>query len=60
MRLELGFQPTQICFPELEENAAYMVGVTVTVLGYQPLIGQSILRCFRLTPDHGEQVILEP
>jgi predicted aspartyl protease len=49
-----------IQFPELEENAAQMVGVTVTVLGDQPLIGQSILRRFKLTLDHGKQVILEP
>jgi hypothetical protein len=36
------------------------VGVTVTVLGDQALIGQSILRRFTLTLDHGKQVILEP
>jgi hypothetical protein len=37
-----------------------MVGVTVTVLGDVALIGQSIMRRFRLTLDHGKQVILEP
>ena len=42
-----------IRFPEL-------AGVTVIVLGDQPLIGQSVLRRFTLTLDHGKQVILEP
>jgi hypothetical protein len=37
-----------------------MFGVTVTVLGDQPLIGQSVFRRFKLTLDHGKQVILEP
>jgi hypothetical protein len=36
------------------------VGVTITVLGDQALIGQSIPRRFTLTLDHGKQVILEP
>ncbi len=49
-----------IRFPELDEDVAEMVGVTVTVLGDQALIGQSILRRFRLTLDHGKQVTLEP
>jgi predicted aspartyl protease len=49
-----------IRFPEIEEGVAEMVGVTVTVLGDAALIGQSILRRFRLTLDHGKQVILEP
>jgi clan AA aspartic protease len=48
-----------IRFPQLDEDVAEMVGVTVTVLGDQPLIGQSILRRFTLTLDHGKQVILE-
>jgi predicted aspartyl protease len=50
----------RIRFPELDEADAEMVGVTVTVLGDQPLIGQSILRRFTLTLDHGKQVTLEP
>jgi predicted aspartyl protease len=49
-----------IRFPELDEDVAEMAGVTVTVLGDQALIGQSILRRFTLTLDHGKQVILEP
>jgi predicted aspartyl protease len=49
-----------IRFPELDEDVAEMVGVTVTVLGDQALIGQSVLRRFTLTLDHGKQVILEP
>jgi predicted aspartyl protease len=49
-----------IRFPELEEDAAEMVGVTVTVLGDQALIGQSVLKHFTLTLDHGKQVTLEP
>jgi predicted aspartyl protease len=49
-----------IRFPELDEDVAEMVGVTVTVLGDQALIGQSVLRRFTLTLDHGRQVILEP
>jgi predicted aspartyl protease len=49
-----------IRFPQLDEDVAEMVGVTVTVLGDQALIGQSILRRFTLTLDHGKQVILEP
>ena len=49
-----------IRFPEFDEDVAEMVGVTITVLGDQALIGQSILRRFRLTLDHGKQVILEP
>jgi predicted aspartyl protease len=49
-----------IRFPQLDEDVAEMVGVTVTVLGGQALIGQSILRRFTLTLDHGKQVILEP
>jgi clan AA aspartic protease len=49
-----------IRFPQFGEDVAEMVGVTVTVLGDQALIGQSILRRFTLTLDHGKQVILEP
>jgi hypothetical protein len=49
-----------IGFPVLDENVAEMVGVTVTVLGDQALIGQSVLKHFTLTLDHGRQVILEP
>jgi clan AA aspartic protease len=49
-----------IRFPELNEDVAEVVGVLVTVLGDQALIGQSILRRFTLTLDHGKQVILEP
>jgi predicted aspartyl protease len=49
-----------IRFPELNADVAEMVGVTVTVLGDQALIGQSVLRHFTLTLDHGKQVILEP
>jgi len=50
----------RIRFPELNEDVAEMVGITVTVLGDQALIGQSILRHYTLTLDHGKQVILEP
>ena len=49
-----------IRFPQLDEDIAEMVGVTVTVLGDAALIGQSVLRHFTLTLDHGKQVILEP
>jgi clan AA aspartic protease len=49
-----------IRFPELDADVAEMVGVTVTVLGDAALIGQSVLRRFTLTLDHGRQVILEP
>jgi hypothetical protein len=49
-----------IRFPELDEDIAEMVGVTVTVLGDIALIGQSVLRSFTLTLDHGKQVTLEP
>jgi predicted aspartyl protease len=49
-----------IRFPQLDEDVAEMVGVTVTVLGDAALIGQSVLRRFTLTLDHGRQVILEP
>jgi predicted aspartyl protease len=49
-----------IRFPDLDDDVAEMVGVTITVLGDQALIGQSILRRFTLTLDHGKQVILEP
>jgi predicted aspartyl protease len=49
-----------IRFPELNEDVAEMVGVTVTVLGDAALIGQSVLRHFTLTLDRGKQVILEP
>jgi hypothetical protein len=49
-----------IRFPELDEDVAEMVGVTITALGDQALIGQSVLRRFTLTLDHGKQVILEP
>jgi predicted aspartyl protease len=49
-----------IRFPQLDEDVAEMVGVTATVLGDQALIGQTILRRFTLTLDHGKQVILEP
>jgi predicted aspartyl protease len=48
-----------IRFPELAEDAAEIVGVTITVLGDQALIGQSVLRHFTLTLDHGKQVTLE-
>jgi predicted aspartyl protease len=49
-----------IRFPELDEDVAEMVGVTVTALGDQALIGQSILKHFTLTLDHGKYVTLEP
>jgi predicted aspartyl protease len=49
-----------IRFPQLDDDVAEMVGVTATVLGDAALIGQSILRRFTLTLDHGRQVILEP
>jgi predicted aspartyl protease len=49
-----------IRFPQLETDAAEMVGVTIIVLGDQAMIGQSILKHFTLTLDHGKQVILEP
>jgi predicted aspartyl protease len=49
-----------IRFPQLDEDVAEMVGITVTVLGDLALIGQSVLRRFTLTLDHGKQVILEP
>jgi predicted aspartyl protease len=49
-----------IRFPELAEDAAEMVGVTITVLGDQALIGQCVLKHFTLTLDHGKQVMLEP
>jgi predicted aspartyl protease len=49
-----------IRFPELDEDVAEMVGVTVTALGDQALIGQSIPRRYTLILDHGKQVILEP
>jgi clan AA aspartic protease len=49
-----------IRFPQLDEDIAEIVGVTVTVLSDQALIGQSVLRRFTLTLDHGKQVILEP
>jgi predicted aspartyl protease len=38
-----------IRFPQLDEEVAEMVGVTVTVLGDLALIGQSVLRRFTLT-----------
>jgi predicted aspartyl protease len=49
-----------IHFAELDEDVGELVGVTVTVLGDQALIGQSILKHFTLTLDHGKQVVLEP
>jgi hypothetical protein len=49
-----------IRFPQLDADIAEMVGVRVTILGDQALIGQSILRRYTLTLDHGKQVILEP
>ena len=49
-----------IRFPELDEEVAEMVGVTIAVLGDQALIGQSVLRRSTLTLDHGKRVILEP
>jgi predicted aspartyl protease len=49
-----------IRFPQLDEDVAEMMGVTVTALGDAALIGQSVLRHFTLTLDHGKQVILEP
>jgi predicted aspartyl protease len=49
-----------IRFPRLDEDVGELVGVTVTVLGDQALIGQSILKHFTLTLDHGKQVVLEP
>src|SRR5918998_1382093 len=49
-----------IRFPELDEDVAEMVGVTVIVLGDLALIGQSVLRRYTLTLDHGKQAILEP
>jgi predicted aspartyl protease len=49
-----------IRFPQLDDDVALMVGITVTVLGDQALIGQSVLRHFILILDHGKQVTLEP
>jgi predicted aspartyl protease len=49
-----------IRFPELDDDVAEMVGVTITVLGNLALIGRSVLRHFALTLDHGKEVILEP
>jgi predicted aspartyl protease len=49
-----------IRFPDLDEEKATMVGVTITVLADQSLIGQSVLRNFTLTLDHGKRVVLEP
>jgi predicted aspartyl protease len=49
-----------IRFPQLDEEVGEMVGVTITALGDLALIGQSVLRRFTLTLDHGKQVILEP
>jgi hypothetical protein len=49
-----------IHFPQLDEDVAEVVGVTITVLGDQALIGQSVLKHFSFTLDHGKQVILEP
>jgi predicted aspartyl protease len=49
-----------IRFAQLDKEVAEMVGVTITVLGDQALIGQSVLKRFTLTLDHGKQVILEP
>jgi predicted aspartyl protease len=49
-----------IRFPDLDNETGVMVGVTLTVLGDQPFIGQSILRNFTITLDHGRKVILEP
>ena len=50
----------KIRFPDLEDDVAVLVGVTVTVLGDQTLIGLNALRRFTLTLDHGKRVILEP
>ena len=44
----------RIRFPQLDDDVAETVGITVTVLGDQALIGQSILRRFTLTLDHGK------
>jgi hypothetical protein len=55
-----GYFLGTIRFPEHNEDVAEMVGVTVTVLGDQALIGQSVPRHFTLTLDHGKQVVLEP
>ena len=49
-----------IHFPQLDEDVAEMVGVTITVLGDAVLIGHSVLKRFTLTLDHGKHVILEP
>ena len=49
-----------IRFPDLDEDVAEMVGVSITVLGDVALIGHSVLKRFTLTLDHGKQVILEP
>jgi hypothetical protein len=49
-----------IRFPELDADVAEVVGVTITVLGDQALIGQSVLKHFSFTLDHGKQAILEP
>ena len=49
-----------IRFPELVGDSGVMVGVAVIVLGDQLLIGQGVLRRFKLTLDHGKQVVLEP
>ena len=49
-----------IRFPQLDDDVAEIVGVTVTVLGDQAMIGLSVLKHFTLTLDHGKQVVLEP
>lgn len=49
-----------IHFPDLEGEVGVIAGVSITVLGDQPLIGQGLLRNFTITLDHGRKVILEP
>jgi predicted aspartyl protease len=49
-----------IRFSQLDTSSAELVGVTITMLGDQALIGRSVLRLYSLTLDHGKQVILEP
>ena len=58
-----GLLPKLGCVRRVEIAELGDAGVSaaiIGVLGNEPLIGRNLARRFRITLDHGQQVILEP
>ena len=49
-----------VVFRELEGEIAQPIDVSVFILGDEVLVGRSLMDHFRVTLDHGKQIIVEP